>query len=381
MKSIYSIILFLSMPVINSCVTQFIPEVEEQKESLVVEGLITDQPGTDTVKIYKSMPLGENKKPDPFRGCTVIINDDLGNSYDLTEITSGVYITDSSKFRGNVGRKYTLVIHTNSVSAKNYSYESSPMEMIPVPPVGSLYYEKTIIAEEDMYHKQKDGCQIYLDTYDPDNKCKFYRWNYIETWEIHIPYRVENNICWVSNNSDIIMIKNTSVLNESIISGLPLLFISDQTDRLMEKYSIIVNQYSLNYDEYLYWEKLQRVTQDVGGLYDIVPSSISGNIHCIEDPNEKVLGFFSVSAKTSKRIFIEEYFSGIVFPYLDCESVKKYGSGDPAMLIPGLGTVLWIIIDATNTRPPYWILTDNKACADCTVRGTKVKPGFWDNPR
>ncbi len=57
------------------------------------------------------------------------------------------------------------------------------------------------------------------------------------------------------------------------LTGLPMLFISDQTDRLMEKYSISVNQYSLNYDEYLYWEKLKRVTQDVGGLYDVVPSS------------------------------------------------------------------------------------------------------------
>ena len=383
MRSLQRILLLIAFPLINGCVTQFIPEVEEDRQSLVIEGLITDQPGTDTIKIYKSMPLGENRKAAPVQGCSVSIRDDLDNSFDLTEIAKGVYITDSSEFCGAVGRKYTLVIRTGSIDGQNYSYESSPMEMIPVPEIGNLYYEKTLIAGEDTYHKQKDGCRILLDTHDPEDKCKFYRWNFEETWEIRIPYKVQNNICWVSNNSNSIIIKNTSVLNENSIDGLPVLLISDETDRLMEKYSISVNQYSLNYDEYLYWEKLKRVTQDVGGLYDIVPSAISGNMHCIDDPNEKVLGFFSVSAKTSRRIFIDEYFSGIVYPYLDCETLKKYGSGDPAFLFPelGVGIVLWIIVDATNIIPPYWIFTDNKACYDCTVRGTKTKPSFWVDPQ
>jgi len=313
----------------------------------------------------------------------VIIKDDSGNSYDLTEIAGGVYITDSSEFRGIIGRKYTLLIHAGSLEAKNYSYESSPMEMIAVSDIGNLNYEKTLIAPEDTYHKQKDGCQIYLDSYDPEDRCKFYRWNYEETWEIQIPYGVENNICWVSNNSNSILIKNTSILSENRITRLPLLFISDQTDRLMQRYSINVNQYSLNYDEYLYWEKLQRVTQDVGSMYDIVPSSIQGNMHCIEDPNEKVLGFFSVSARTSRRIFIDEYFSGIVYPYLNCETMKLYGDGDPARMYPdfGIGFVLWVLIDATNSKPPYWIMTDDKTCLDCTVRGTKIKPAFWEDPQ
>lgn len=74
----------------------------------------------------------------------------------------------------------------------------------------------------------------------------------------------------------------------------PVIYISNLTDRLKTKYSILVNQYSLNEDEYNYWKKLKNITVSVGGLHDIIPSLIPSNIVCIENPGEKVLGYFSV---------------------------------------------------------------------------------------
>ena len=189
--------------------------------------------------------------------------------------------------------------------------------------------------------------------------------------------RLQIRYAGVSNNSSGIEIKNTSVLTENKISRLPISFISDETDRLMVKYSMIVNQYSLNEDEYNYWEKTANISQDVGSLFDITPASIPSNIFCIEDPNEKVLGYFSVSARTSKRIFIEDYFSGLVNLYLNCESEKKYGG--PDVPIPFLGIAIWVIIDRSDSKPPYRILTNDKNCADCTARGTNIKPVYWDN--
>ena len=135
-----------------------------------------------------------------------------------------------------------------------------------------------------------------------------------------LPYSVpplRNKVCWISSNSNVINIKSTSVLEEDRISGYPLNFISNLTDRLRVKYSILVNQYSLNEDEYLYWEKFQNITEQVGGLYDIIPSSVPSNVYCLDDPNEKVLGYFSVSANSSKRIFIKDNFSGLFTPYTD----------------------------------------------------------------
>ncbi len=374
-----SIIIIFSISLLTgSCVTKFIPEIDEKTELVVVDGIITDRPGINTIKLYKSMPLGKKVDAVPIGGCTVEIMDDLNNSYDLSETATGTYVTDSAEFRGIVGRKYTLKIYTNSISMNNYSYESLPMEMKPVPPIGNIYFEKTLIKEEDKYNKAREGCRIYLDTYDPDNLCSYYRWDYTETWEIHLPYLVKNKICWITNNSSTIEIKNTAPLSENQISGYPLMSISDQTDRLKVKYCILVNQYSLNDDEYMYWEKTKNITESVGGLFDITPASVPSNIYCIEDPKEKVLGYFSVSAMTSKRLFITDYFSGIIDLYRNCETEKIYGPEDYP--ITGLNFSLWVIIDGTKYIPPYRIITDNHDCADCTLRGTNKEPAFWNDP-
>jgi hypothetical protein len=173
--------------------------------------------------------------------------------------------------------------------------------MIAVPAIDSLFYEKVTIKEKTEISGPKEGCQVYLNTHDSYGICSFYRWDYTETWEFRIPYYMANRICWITNNSNNITIKNTSVLAQDRITRLPLHFISNETDRLSVRYSILVNQYSINEDEYTYWEKLQNISEEVGSLYDITPSTIPGNIFCVEDPGEYVLGYFSVSAKTSRK--------------------------------------------------------------------------------
>jgi hypothetical protein len=370
MKHIRQIFL-LSILFLSGCITQFIPQTKEGKEFLIVEGLITDQPGANTIKLSKSLPLGERSTANPVSWCAVSITDNLGSRIPFFETTAGTYVPGSS-FHGVIGRFYTLHV-TAQFESKVFNYESYPMEMKTVPPIDSLYYEKVTIKSIDNTFTAPEGCQVYLDTHDESNKCKYYRWEYDETWKIEIPYTVPNKVCYVTDNSDIINVKNTSVLAVDRINKYPLSFISNTTDRLSKKYSMLVHQYSLNEDEYLYWEKLQNISEEVGGLYDMIPASIPSNIFCMEDPTEKVLGYFSVSATTSKRIFIKDIFKGLVNVYSpdQCIADTIHGGG----LIPGLNTSVWVLVD--NFMPPYRVITYSKGCADCTVRGTTTKPDFW----
>ena len=362
---------------LTGCVVQFIPETEEEKELLVVEGLITDQPGPNTIKLSKSLPFGKKSEAIPLSGCVVSLKDNLGNYYPLQEKVAGTYITDSSTFRGQAGRFYTLGISTNNGSSI-INYESLPVEMKPVPPIDSVYYEKTVIKEGYKNFFKIDGCNIYLDTHDPENICKYYRWDFNETWILRLLFPVENIKCWVSDTTNEINFKSTAAFNESRIIRQPITYISNITDRLKTKYSISVNQYSLNEDEYIYWEKLQNITDQVGGLYDVIPASVPSNIFCIDNPEEKVLGYFSVSARSSRRIFIKDNFAGIIDRYTDCIIGYFYGDGE----IPGLNTSVWVLSDdppgsSGFGSPRKRTLTDKQGCADCRVRGTDVKPEFW----
>jgi hypothetical protein len=367
-RLIFSLLIFL---IADSCVVEYIPKTEEEEEFLVVEGLITDQPGINTIKLSRSLPLWKIQKAKPLKNCIVTISDDFGHIYNLKETTDGSYVTDSATFQGIIGRVYSLHITTTSDSV-NYSYSSLPMEMKAVPPIDSIYYDKRTFTT---WPQPVEGCEIFLDTRDPLNKCKFYRWDYSETWEFHLPFNVTNRVCWLSGKSNGISIRNTSVLSEDRTVRYLINRIKNPIDRLSVKYSLLVNQYSLNEDEYLYWERFKNILDQVGGLYDKIPAIIPNNIFCVEDPNKTVLGYFSVSAKTSKRIFIKDSFAGFDVQYMDCVTDSIFGT-DP---IPGLNSTVWILIDHSNRIPPTRYVTCKIGCADCRVRGTNIKPAFWDD--
>src|ERR1035437_6950563 len=132
MRLIQKIILISLLLLLNCCIKQFVPHTSEDKKILVVEGLITDQPDTNTIKLSLSLPLGIRNISNPLKGCTVTISDDLGNIFSLTEANAGSYVTDPANFQGVIGRFYTLHIYTN-VANNNLNYESFPIEMKPVP--------------------------------------------------------------------------------------------------------------------------------------------------------------------------------------------------------------------------------------------------------
>ena len=368
---------------IAGCIEKFTPSTVETQFNLVVDGLITNQPEVYKVRLSWSIPLGINTTV-PLGGCDITVHDDLGHSYQFAESsTPGTYISDTTTFQGEIGRIYTLHINTNNATPTHYSYESVPVKMKAVPPIDSLYYEKVIIKESTQVSDVEEGCQIYLNTYDPDGNCRFYRWDYIETWKFQIPYNIyPNQVCWISNNSKNISIKSTSILSEDRLNRYPILFISNLTDRLSLRYSVLINQYSISEEEFTYWEMLQSISQDVGGLYEIIPFSIPSNIFCVEDPGEQVLGYFSVSARTSKRIYIDERFEGLVNPYFMCQidtSMYKYKEK-----IHGLNETQWIIYEFHGIGPlGRWediiITTFHRWCVDCSVRGTTTRPEFWED--
>ncbi len=362
------IIIFLIIP-IAGCVSEYFPLLNENEELLVVEGLITDQPGENTINIYRTLAIWTRDWRTPLKKCKVWITDDLGSADTLRQVVVGTYVTDSATFIGVPGRKYTL--HFTSLETDGIrTYESLPMKMKPVPPIDSIYYEKRYYT---YVYLPYEGCQIYLDTHDPEDSCKFYRWDYKETWEFRLPFDVKNRICWGNEISGEILIKNTSLLESDRVVKYPLKLIKNPVDRLGVKYSLLVKQYSLNEDEFDYWQKLQSTMQQVGGLYDFIPSTIPGNIYCLEDRYEKVLGYFSVSAVKSKRYFITDHFEGWNKMYVDCADSTHFGTDH----IEGYGVTLWVIYDWTDSIPPRTILTNKRVCGDCTARGTIFRPDFW----
>jgi len=283
---------------ITGCSVEFIPETEDIKDQLVIEGMITDQNRINRIRLSRSLPVGKPILRKPVKGAVVTITDENAIITTLTESPAGTYSTDSLSFRGRIGGSYSLTIRIN-----NLTYQTDFIEMKPVPLINSLYYKKEVITASSDSNDIDEGCRIYVDSYDPTGKCLFYRWDYVETWEYRIPYAVKNKVCWVTERSDEILIKNTSVYSQARVSKYPIRFISNEGDRLKETYSILVNQYSLNESEYDFWARVQNISQKVGNLYDMSPMAIPSNIKCCENPDERVLGFQRFGSQSEKAVY------------------------------------------------------------------------------
>src|SRR5262249_7367091 len=117
--------------------------------------------------------------------------------------------------------------------------------------------------------------------------------------------------------------------------------------------------------------------EQLGTIFDPQPSEISGNIHCLTDTSEVVIGFIEVTQEQVQRIFISNsqipdwnYNPGCVEAIFDSnlDSIAKYASG----LYPTIPTSL----DPFGAISKFYA-TPDKNCMDCTFRGVSQKPSFW----
>lgn len=367
-----AIILAIIVLTFASCVSQFTPDIVSQSRFLTVNGLITDENRQYTLKLGLSKPLDVTSDEEPARGAWVAVTDDLGNSYTFREKKPGIYVSDSTLFTGQPGRTYTL-----SISYKGMNYESSPCLLRKSPPIDSVGHE-VIDREINASGETEKIVRVMLNTFDPSSDNHFYRWAYDETWEIHLPFNnipYEKRRCWMHEQSHNIVLANTEALTEDRIRNLTITTFNNSTDRGQFRYSMLIKQYATSREEYEFWNSVKTMTENTGGLYDVTPVSVTGNITCTNDPAEIVLGFFSVSGVTARRIFLR---NPIVVPDIyRARCVEEVMFADPRL--PGLGTVYFIInIYDNDETPDVWELTSNLDCLDCARFASNVKPDYWD---
>ena len=122
----------------GSCIDRISIKIPDSYSSqLVVDGLITDEPGPYTINLSIASPIEDFLK---FRkkvtAKSVMIFDNEGNSELLEEVEKGIYQTKVGGIRGIVGRSYSVCIEMSDGKI----YESIPDRMNPVGGIDSLYY-------------------------------------------------------------------------------------------------------------------------------------------------------------------------------------------------------------------------------------------------
>ncbi len=360
---------------LSQCKEAFTPAIIDRHTGyLVVEGFI-EIDGLTEIRLTRTRGL-KSEEVIYEEGAILTVETESGRAFALQPQGEGRY------------RASSLAIGTDNVrlriiTADNATYLSSFVEPKATPPIDRIGWEQ-----------RDDGVHIFVNTHDDLNQSHYYFWKYEETWHfrsLHASYyeyignyevRIrENDIhnCWSHQKSTGVYLANTTGLNEDRVEGHRILAIPNLSEKLGVKYSILVKQYTLTAEAYQYWEILQKNTEEVGSIFDPQPSNLSGNIQNINDPEEPVIGFISVSKLQEARIYIDhdelQDWNIHVDTHEDCIETQAWRSEYDLYFRLRDYTPLFHIRNNRGDIVGYTATFNH--CADCTLRGSNIKPDFW----
>jgi hypothetical protein len=388
-KTVISIIILV--PALNACIEPFTPDIGGCQDMMVINGRITDQEGFQYVDVSRTSSFND-PVPRPERGCNVRVFDDRGNAFQYEEASPGYYRCWIDKQYLVPGTRYKVDVTTGDGNV----YQSAEDVMIMCADIDSVYYEITEEAPPEPFLDPFPGLQFFIDTRESAGKVANFRWELEETWEYHSTYPlgdyydgnfnyVESDkysdslaYCWRSGTIRKIFTMSARNFATNKITRGYLNFVSNQTDRLSVKYSLLVRQYSLSDTAYEYWSRMQHLTQESGGLYETQPIQIKGNMRNLNNADETVLGFFWASAVKETRVFYKRRFE---FPVVEPPCYRfNFTLNDLTEYLDQFHEEDYPIylLNLSMTKDGPWDAAD-QACFDCTKRGgTLVKPDFWE---
>ena len=387
-KLILHISLLLLVIFGTGCVERYYPEDNDMKTgTLVINAHLTDQWGEQVIEISRSVGL-TYPSFDPVSGSFAEVIREDGEFRDFLEFKPGYYKADLDETFLQTGASYVLHVTTPDGN----EYESGFDKLRPVPAIDSLYYEVEInsFAEES---DSVSGVRFYCDfTYD-DEAYEYIRWDLTETYEFHNPdmdgyildvdFKLKelsdtNNyrICYITNELSAIHSMSLSYLDFGIYIKKPFTFVPNiqQVQKLHNKYSLLVRQYSLGEEAFHYWNELKKTSQEQGFLFDKQPALLKSNIHNVNDDEEIVLGFFSMASVEEKCAFAVKP-EGLDLSFYEwyCFPV----SAGPGGFLMKEDLPLYYARAWMDGEPHFaWV---NKHCVDCRAykNSTHIMPDFW----
>lgn len=360
------------------CVKPYNPPALQAKNNyLVVDGFVNSGANqVTTIALSRTRSISDSStQTDPESGASIQIVSGDGATYHLSETGNGNY--QSSVLNLDASKTYQIKITTSN----NHEYYSDLVACANTPQIDSLTWQQT------------GDVHIYLYTHDPVNNTHYYKWDYTETWEYKSPLQGfftvvgdrilysdttnQTDSCWHSVLSTNILIGSSIALSEDVINHAPIATVTQNDERIFVRYSLLARQRGITADAYKYWGIVQKNSQNRGGLFDVQPGQLVGNIHCTTDPTEPVIGFINASTETEKRLFINhKEVSGWDVGADTCD--QKAADQDPN----DFGHYPY-----NNIYPDYTffyytsgggMIIAQKICLDCRVYGgTNQRPTFW----
>ena len=249
---------------LSSCEQIIDYDLEEGDRKLVVEGLITDQPGPYTVKLSETRGYLDQASNPGITGATVIVSDQFGVMDTLVSVEPGVYQT--TDLQGAVGNTYFLrVEHQGKIYvAKSF--------MQPLNPIDSITY------------RYEDGADTFDD---PGYYAAFY---FQEKPGKGDNYRF---MFYINGQRQ----DDITIINDEIYDGNYA--DADVGITLEQNETLSMEMYSVDKPGYDFWIGFQTLFYQGGSPFDVPPANAPSNI------SNGAIGYFGASAKRTASKVIQ----------------------------------------------------------------------------
>ncbi len=324
---------------------------------LVVDGTITDLAEPQIIRLNRS-------KADRFTGqfgtfpitkATVAVLIDSTQRIACHETEDGSYQLPSD-FKGQVGHAYQLQFTLSDGT----QYLSTQQIMLSVPPVSQVsaqFNPASLPVAQQLTGNYRAGHDVFVDWQDPASQSNQYRWDW-KLWEKQnwcrscrqgvyavdsiLPRTFKDKTFYVSTTVPyedcFVPVNYNSAEQPPFVTGLYVydypcrtqcwtVLYSSSLDVFSDQFSnggqqvkrpiahipyydstaclVEIRQQSLTPSAYAYFKRFQEQTQSTGGLADTPPSAPVGNIRNVANAQERVVGYFTASAVSAVRHWID----------------------------------------------------------------------------
>lgn len=262
-----TIYILLAVFFLSSCLEVIDLKHDDNAPVLIVDGVITNQPGPHFVKLSTTISFNSSKRALEVEDATVTLSNDLGEEEQLLHIGSGTY--QITTMQGEVGRTYDLNV---DYDGQTYTSQSTMLPVSEIAEMASNFRQATSLSDAGYYVSMAALVSV------PD-QINYYRW------------KVYKSDSLFSGKEDII------VAEDEYAEG-SFEFEFEYPFELND--DVKVEMLSLNKDAFDYYNGLTEVLSSDGGLFSPPPVNAPSNI------SNGALGLFQANAVSTDMIAITE---------------------------------------------------------------------------
>lgn len=403
-RRIIYIKLLIVLHIFNSCTEEYLPSNESYEDLLVVETTITDQLKHQEIKLSRTSIINDHSF-NAVDDAQVSIIDEQNNIYEFAYSSQDTAYLSIQEFKIEPNINYKLQIEEANGEKYESSNENLPQQN------NNLSLEMLKGEYENDY-----GVKFLANTNLNNTNPLFVRYTYEEAYKVISPYwgpykamlffdpppyneehfyiyyterEEQNQICYTVKQSNEILLTNTIGSSENRIDNHLVRFISEDNWRIAHRYSIKVTQYIESEEAYRYYYNLRKNAGNNGNtLSPNQPGFIQGNIQNINNPNERVVGYFDIASESEQRVFFnyDELFNGNPKPdfFIDCSIQMLDRRGLTARQVPQQASSLlnyvtnedrYLYKIDENNDYIYWMV--QTPCSKCTDFSSNEIPEFW----